>query len=256
MKCQINVKWGGGVYNFKIKKFKDFDIYYRYSQTILNCEHKKSDEQRFIERMGDIVTIIPSEEIQQINKARSNRRTKDKIYDYACSNDWTNGYFMTVTFNKEYLDRYNYQECYSKLKSYLDNLRKYNHDMKYLFVCEQHKDGAYHFHGLIKDANLKLTKFDDFIYNVDNFKWGFTTVTIVKDTLAVSKYITKYITKEMNLPKGSRKYLVSKNLNTPIVETHLIRYDDIIIDEFDYYSKVENQYNCIDIYYKNHTSHN
>lgn len=242
-------------YNFKIKRFHDFDIYYKYQKPVVCCEHKLSDEQRFIKKIGDIVVVIPDEKKQKLNRARSNRRTKNSIYDYACSNDWSDGYFMTVTFNQEYVNRLNYQSCYKKLKSYLDNLRKYHSpNLKYLFVCETHKKGGYHFHGILTDCILKLTEFKNGIYNVDNFKWGFTQVTKIKDTVAVSKYITKYITKETNLPKGSRKYLVSKNLNKPIVETTMIGYGDIPMNEgdYDFMNVVDNMYNYIEIYYKNH----
>lgn len=242
------------MYNFKIKKFLDFEIYYRYKNAIYSAEKRdkysfQHQTKEMIKDFGDVVTIEKDEGREEANLLRSLRRTKNSIYDYACSNDWTGGYFMTITFDKKYLNRYDHKQCYKKIKSYLDNLRKKNKNMKYLFVCEPHKDNAWHFHGLMVDCNLKLKHFKDDIYSVDNYKWGYTQVTYVKDTLAVSKYITKYITKEMNLPKGFKKYIRSNNLDKPIVNTYLVSENDLDL-EFDFKKEIVNDYQSVDIYYK------
>ena len=174
------------------------------------------------------------------SKYTSLNRTKQTIYDYAFANDWTNGYFFTITFNGELVDRYNYKECYNRIYQFLKNVKSKNPNFKYIFVPERHKDGAWHFHGIAVDCdNLKLVdsgtvKNGKPIYNINSrsFKYGFTTVSKIEDTKKVSAYITKYITKDLvEHTKGQHRYLFSKNLDTPTVSTDF-KYDyDIKLDK-------------------------
>ena len=161
-------------------------------------------------------------------------RTKQKIYDYALANDWTNGYFFTITFNPDFVDSFNYDECYKRIYQFLKNVKAQNKDFKYIFVPEFHKSGRIHFHGL--GTNCENLIFVDSgkvkngkkIYNINmrSYKYGFTTVTKVQDTNKVSSYITKYITKELiTNTKGKHRYLFSKNLDAPTVSTELV-YDE------------------------------
>lgn len=164
-------------------------------------------------------------------------RTKQKIYDYALANDFTNGYFLTITFNQEYVDRYNYAECYKHIKNLVRNIRRNNPDIKYIFVPERHRDGAWHFHGLIVncenliliDSGKTVNKKKVYNINLQTYKYGFTTATKIEDTNKVSSYITKYITKELiESTKGQHRYLFSKNLDVPVVSTEwVIDQDDI-----------------------------
>lgn len=167
-------------------------------------------------------------------------RTKQKIYDYALANDWTDGYFFTITFNQELVNRYNYDECYKRINTLLRIIKRNNPDFKYIFVPEQHKDGAWHFHGLgVNCDSLKLvdsgkTVNGKKIYNINSrsFKYGFTTVSKVEDTNKVSSYITKYITKELiDNTKGKHRYIFSRNLDIPTVSTELIKDDDKELNE-------------------------
>lgn len=167
------------------------------------------------------------------SKYTSLNRTKQKIYDYALSNDWTGGYFFTITFNKDLVDRYNYKECYNRIYQFLKNVKSKNQDLKYIFVPERHRDGAWHFHGIcvncdnLKLIDSKIKKNGKKIYNINSrsFKYGYTTVSEIEDTKKVSSYITKYITKELiEHTKNQHRYLFSKNLDIPIISTEL-RYD-------------------------------
>ena len=54
------------------------------------------------------------------------------------------------------------------------------------------------------------------IYNLGKWKYGFTTAVDVYDTHGVSKYLAKYITKELcDLTSGKHRFFVSKNLQQP-----------------------------------------
>ena len=144
----------------------------------------------------------------------SQNRTINNIYEITRSNMWE--YFITLTFNPQKIDRFNYDECSKALSGWLKNIKNnYAPDLKYILVPELHKDGAYHFHGLIancgkmsfKDSGHK-TKTKQIIYNIENYKLGFTTATKVTDTSKASNYITKYITKELcATTKGKKRFI-------------------------------------------------
>ena len=152
-------------------------------------------------------------------------RTINKIYDIARSNCWE--WFLTFTFSPEKVeDRKDYEECSKKLSMWLNRMRKTCPDMVYLVVPEQHKDGAYHFHGLFSDIdNLGLVdsgtvdKDGNTIYNVGSYKFGFTTAERIRDLGRSCSYLSKYITKDLcAVTKGKRRYWSSRNVKLPVVE--------------------------------------
>lgn len=190
-----------------------------------------------------------SAEIELQRKAHSERvsltRSKNKIHDLARSETWE--YFVTLTYDNDKVDRYDYNECLKKCRVWLNNQRRsYSHDLAYIFVPEKHKDGAYHFHGLI--ANVGNMKFVDSgrvaigknavtrtdknksyptIYNLGGWRFGWSTATKVKDSFKATNYITKYVTKDICADlKGKHRYIASKNLHEPIeLELLLSPYD-------------------------------
>lgn len=175
-----------------------------------------------------------TKESKEHSEQSSLSRTKQKIYNYAFSNDWSNGLFFTITFDPKQVDSFDYDKCYKRLHQFLKNIKDQNPDFKYIFVPEFHKSGRIHFHGIgtncdrlkLEDSGIK--KNGKKIYNVNSktFRYGFTTVSKIEDTQKVSSYITKYITKEMiTATKGKHRYLCSRNLDTAEVEN--IMLDDV-----------------------------
>lgn len=78
--------------------------------------------------------------------------------------------------------------------------RDINLDIQYILIPEQHKDGAWHMHGLINGLPLnQLVKNDNGYLEWPKYskRFGYMSLGEIKDKLAVSKYITKYITKNM-----------------------------------------------------------
>lgn len=155
----------------------------------------------------------------------SRNRAKNMIYDYARSNVFD--YFVTLTFNPDLVDSFDYSECSQKLSKWLNNFRsRYAPGVKYLFVPELHKSGRYHFHGIMADiGDMKLvdsgkkTPNGETIYNIGNYKLGFTTATKITDRFRTATYIGKYITKELSGHiRGKKHYWVSRNLDLPVVE--------------------------------------
>lgn len=152
------------------------------------------------------------------SEVESRNRTVQSIYGIARSNKWD--LFLTITFNPQLVDSTNYEEVVKKTSNWINNLKKrVAPNMKYLLVPELHADGKkWHFHGLLANCDeLTLVETDivrngKTVYNLDNWKYGFTEVTKVEDTRRVSSYISKYITKEVcDVTFGKKRYWASKN---------------------------------------------
>lgn len=148
------------------------------------------------------------------------RRTREKVYQYARSTQWE--WFVTLTFNPEKVDSFNYYEVTKKLSKWLNNIRRKCPNMAYIGVPELHLDGRYHFHFLMSGIeNLSfvdsgLIKRGRKIYNIDNYKLGYTTATKISDTNKASGYLVKYISKTLaDSTKGKKRYWCSKNLKVP-----------------------------------------
>lgn len=149
-------------------------------------------------------------------------RTKTKVYQLCRGEDWE--WFFTFTFSPYAVDRYDFSECSNKLSVWLSNMRRRSlyvgKDLKYMVVPEQHKDGAWHFHGIFSGVDVSLFRIARFSghndFRVCSWHFGYTTATVVSDPLAVSNYISKYITKDMvSVSKGKKRYWASRNLSGP-----------------------------------------
>ena len=83
------------------------------------------------------------EEVNRISLSRTRRN----IRELALCNDFD--YFCTLTVNSSKCDRYSLGEVQDNLRKCLRNIRNISNDFKYLIITEKHKDGAFHFHGLM-----------------------------------------------------------------------------------------------------------
>ena len=159
----------------------------------------------------------------------SGNRSKACVYDIARSNRWD--WFLTFTFSPEKVERENYSDCQRKLTTWLNNIRKrVSPNMKYLVVPEEHRKGGWHFHGLFADCP-ELTFQDSGhrdssgrqIYNLLDYKLGFTTATRVSDSGKAAGYLTKYITKSLTFQTaGKKRYWASRNCERPQEDTFLM----------------------------------
>ncbi len=65
------------------------------------------------------------------------------------------------------------------------------------------------------------------IYNLLNYRLGFTTATDIKSLQASQFYITKYITKDLvAVSRGKKRYWASKNLKLPTEENVILETED------------------------------
>ena len=114
--------------------------------------------------------------------------------------------------------------------------------MSYILVPEFHKSGRLHFHGLVgnvpkwkmsKAINPHTNKFikvnNTQIYNLDNYKLGYTTISKIKSKEKVTNYISKYATKELITLKSKKRYWYSRNLVKPTIH---LSYIDTNLQEY------------------------
>ena len=151
----------------------------------------------------------------------------------ARSNVWE--WFFTLTFNPSKVDSMDYDAVKKALSFWLNNARKRCPEMKYLLVPELHKSGRIHFHGLFANcASLgfvdseHVTKDGQKIYNVGSYKLGFSTATRIVDNARCTKYISKYITKELcNITFGKKRYWASRNLDDVQPVEHILSFESL-----------------------------
>lgn len=163
-------------------------------------------------------------------------RAKRTIFELAYCNAWE--YFFTGTLSPRLYNRTDLTKAHKDLTQWFrDQGKKYSCKIDFILVPELHEDGeSWHFHGLLRGIpdecltpffeNQKLPmsileklKKGDTVYNWPAYgaKFGFVSLEKVKNHEAVSKYITKYINK--NLARsvtevGAHLYYHSRGLST------------------------------------------
>ncbi len=177
-----------------------------------------------------------TQEAEAHSKNVSLSASKNRIYNIARSNTWE--WFITLTFDRNNNDSSDYEIVTRRLKTFLNHLQQRKcPDMKYLIVPELHADKEhYHFHGLLSNVdNLrfcfsgKFDKKENPIFNILDWTYGFTTATQVKDTNRASSYITKYVTKDIDLKlKNKKRYLCSRNIDRTEPEFMMMYEEDFL----------------------------
>ena len=178
---------------------------------------------------------------EQLERYREKRvyKRQEQIRDLAYNfTDWE--YFVTLTFNDEFMDNdYSHDKAIKLLTKWIDNQKHQNPDMTYILVPELHKSGRLHFHGLfarlknwklspaVSPSGRAIIKNGSRIYNLTNYKLGFTTVSMIKDIDKVSFYISKYMTKELLNLKNKKNFWHSKNLLYPQENYFLTDLSDV-----------------------------
>ena len=192
-------------------------------------------------RVYEKALSLAFENKKRSDPAKARARAKAKCKDYVLSNPELD-MMITLTLDKEKIDRYSYDIIIKKLNTWLGNRVKRD-GLMYLIVPETHKDGAIHFHGFVNSKSVKLeksiykrgddgknfiaalhpTKKGRIIYNISDWDYGFTTAVRIGNTdidrEKTCSYILKYLTKQEE-KIGKRWYLHSNNLRTPAYTYH------------------------------------
>ena len=168
------------------------------------------------------------------------RRTKTTISDLLLCNDFDS--FATFTFNcsncvplcrnkpcicdPRNCLRNNPNHSKQRMSTWLASQRKQYGNFGYVVVPEFHKDKkAIHFHAVFRGyegkitTSSKKTKHGRTIYNIKSYEKGHNTLVKIDDLAKVSSYIKKYVTKDMPVFSGKKRYWCSTRLDRPVV-TH------------------------------------
>jgi hypothetical protein len=212
--------WFMGSFNVKILRYKENneEEIRIYKQSICT-DYKVPDREFRPKGQGD----------RERSAREGSRRSKQKVYGYARANKWD--WFVTLTFNPDLVDSFDYDDVTNKLASWLNNVKKRKcPNMSYMGVPELHQTGRYHFHFLMSEINemdfVDSGRKDNKgrpIYNLGNYSLGFTTATQVSDSAKSANYLSKYITKELTeRTLNKRRYWNSKNLVMPTEVTMML----------------------------------
>lgn len=144
-------------------------------------------------------------------------RAKSRIFEYSMSNEFD--YFITLTLDKNKYNRYDLDKFIKDFGQFVRNRRrKYQSNIQYLLIPERHKNGAWHLHGLIKNIPSDFLSVNENGY-LDWYdyrkKFGYVSLSKVKNLEAVSRYITKYVTKDFDkgvTEKYKKMYYVTRGL--------------------------------------------
>ena len=188
-------------------------------------------------RSGIELPVIERKEKNSVNscKLENNiQRARSAIEELGLCNNWD--WFVTLTISPEKHDRYDLAGYKKKLNYFKKDLKKrLGIEFNYLLVPEMHEDGAWHMHGLIGglpqerlrpfglfDEKLphrirdKLIKGDQ-VYDWPDYRqrFGFCDFERVREPERASRYITKYVTKDLSrtvTELGGHLYYASKGL--------------------------------------------
>lgn len=168
-----------------------------------------------------------AEEREQ-NKKSNMYRVRTKIKDYVLSNDFN--MFWSLTFGS---DREDDERCFNRMSNWLKFMKKKYGTFNYIFIPERHADGCIHFHGVtggfkgqFVDSGVKHKGV--MMLNCVDWRYGFSSCSLIRDKDRASSYVTKYITKDMDVEtvgKGKKKYWSSRGLRLPVTE--LLEHDPL-----------------------------
>lgn len=216
--------------------------------------HPEGWEESWASGDGERVKPAPrtkDKKAQGDDRLRSMRRARAKLRRLALSNEFQ--WFVTLTLDPAKIDRFDPKTIMAKVNRWLDNMVRRN-GLRYVLVPEQHKDGAYHFHGFFAgdlrildsgtidlpgEAKPKrprneaqraewLAAGGRIVYNLPQWDLGFTTALELYGTYSQAvAYVCKYIGKQEGERPMGRWYYSGGDLKDPTKLYTTLDYRDI-----------------------------
>lgn len=182
-------------------------------------------------RLPDDSKVLDDDRGEEGKFSQSISRAKSVIYQVAVCNDWE--WFVTFTIDPNKFDRYDFRPFYKVFTQWIrDYRKKYGCRIEYILIPEQHQDGAWHMHGLMRGIPADhVSKFIPGIHpqklvDKDYRNWGragarfgFCSMDFIHDPMKVAGYVTKYITKDLlqsNNRFGAHLYMCSIGLRRAV----------------------------------------
>jgi len=157
----------------------------------------------------------------------SGRRSKSRFMDYALNHTWD--WFVTLTLDGKKHDRY--VDHFTDVTQWYRDLRKCRYPaLEYALVPEKHKDGAWHYHGLLSGVpGSAMTASGKYSHGRELFvwgdavkRWGWSTAGRIDTSERAVRYISKYMGKSLELGSirgaGCRRWSVSAGVERCAVE--------------------------------------
>ena len=177
----------------------------------------------------------------------SRRRAAAAVKDLALCNQFS--HMFTWTLAPDLIDRYNPDEAYKKVRTFLSNAVQ-RHGFSYVVIPEYHKQDeqgrrGIHLHGLCKlgtvpieravspEGKMLTDKSGRPVFNMTSWAWGFSTcVELDAHYEQAVSYVSKYISKGTEKIFG-KWYLASRNLikKPDILPLEPIPYNDFRDEE-------------------------
>lgn len=168
-------------------------------------------------------------------------RSRSRVRELALCNKWE--YFCTLTLCDEKQDRFELRQFTHDLGNWIGNYnRTFSCKLRYLIIPEQHKNGAWHAHGLldgISPDSLVLNEHGYLDLPYYRKRFGYISLSPVKDKQKCASYITKYITKDIDTISsivGSHNHLfyASRGLKgrEVVCQTSLYDFEPDYVNEF------------------------
>lgn len=201
------------------------DVKYKRDQTILKVYGYGDNKKIKVVRMNWLRTAgveddqeyrAPKGSVHDFKLEENIQRAKNVIFEYAFCNPWD--WFFTGTLDPQKYDRTNLDKFHKDLTKWFSNYgRIHNVQIKFLLVPELHLDGiSWHIHGFLRGlpkehlkqfvvgdvmgkALAEKVKKGDVVYNWLPYakKFGFCDLEPIRNAEAVSKYMMKYINKNL-----------------------------------------------------------
>lgn len=169
---------------------------------------EKGFEDIFPKKENPIILQQLPEEVERVSLSRTRRNVRE----LCLCNDFE--FFTTLTVDSKYADRFHLDECQELLRKHFKRIKRKYSDFKYIFITEKHKNGAFHFHGLIRGIPRSEFYINDNGYSSCHLfdTLGFNSFSLIKDYDKCCNYITKYITKDCVKNSKGTVYISSRGL--------------------------------------------
>lgn len=251
-------------HNTKIKEYPDGNFK-------ITCADKKVFKESGWESSSAKEHMPKPKDMTNETRSDSLHRTIEQIHDIIRCNNFS--FFVTLTFDPEKVNSKSPKETYKIMRVTLSNLVQRN-DVSYILIPELHKSGAIHLHGFMK-GNLALKDSGTVIargcskpikietakryripldecktvYNLPQWSWGFTTAVIIpaEEYISTSKYVTKYVTKDVQKIFGSAYLSGGSGLirKAPYILADL-DYNELVADYECYCAPTDTNYKYFD----------
>lgn len=190
-----------------LKEYGCFDGTKKYKLTIMKCVKNS---------LVEFPKTTRSQNKNDIKLENNLQRSRSTIFELAFCNKWD--FFFTGTLDKKKCNREDLAVFQKKFKKFIYNFnQKFNCKVDYLLIPELHSDlKSWHFHGFVRGIPLsRIYEFkvgdrmgkhiaEKVLHGVECFYWcdwlhtfGFNDIEPIRNYEAVSKYVTKYITKDL-----------------------------------------------------------